>query len=149
MLKAKPCKLEHCNLPAWSKGYCKHHQHHRTDYRPPSLKTKPKEKDKALERFFTMAVSACQGKCQNCGATFEPQKLNVAHILPKSKFDSVKTHPFNWIELCWICHTNYDNRGWIAASQMPVFALAKKRFELFMDSITDEEFHKIPEQFSL
>lgn len=42
------------------------------------------------------------------------RRASVAHLLPKRPVDkggfpSVGTNEFNWIELCWSCHTQFDS----------------------------------------
>lgn len=42
------------------------------------------------------------------------KRASVAHLLPKRPIDkggfpSVGTNENNWIELCWQCHTSFDN----------------------------------------
>lgn len=41
------------------------------------------------------------------------KRASVAHLLPKRDIDkggfpSVATNEYNWIELCWDCHTSFD-----------------------------------------
>lgn len=72
-----------------------------------------------LDQWFDDRRMEMTGRCSNCG---KPScrnddkyfKFSIAHILPKAYFESVKTNPENWIELCFwgdnSCHTNMDNQ---------------------------------------
>jgi len=70
-----------------------------------------------LDRWFKERRKEMSGKCSNCGNpscknSDQYFKHSIGHILPKRLFKSVKTHPLNWIELCFwnnSCHTNLDN----------------------------------------
>jgi hypothetical protein len=90
--------------------------------------------DEALDAWFEMIKPQLTGKCKHCGGktwTIEDDlalhndgdetvyknkqefyRHCIAHILPKAYFESVATHPLNFIELCFwspSCHTNFDN----------------------------------------
>jgi hypothetical protein len=71
--------------------------------------------------------------------------FSICHILPKSLFPSVATHPENWIELHVDSHTKFDS-SWDTASKMGCFAEAKRKFKLFEHLIAPEERRRIPEQ---
>jgi len=72
-----------------------------------------------LDEWFGDRRKEMKGSCSNCG---KPScrnddkyfKFSIAHILPKAYFESIKTHPDNWIELCFwgdnSCHTNMDHQ---------------------------------------
>lgn len=70
--------------------------------------------DSELDLFFNAMRKKCKGKCLFCNAPTtvkneELWRIAIAHLLPKSKFKSVATNENNWIELCWDCHTRFDN----------------------------------------
>lgn len=92
--------------------------------------------DNSMDAFFEAMIERCTGKCLFCNAPTmdiklykiknekisieaneaqwerEAEKMKriaVAHLLPKSKFGSVAINENNWIELCWSCHTSFDN----------------------------------------
>jgi hypothetical protein len=69
----------------------------------------------------------------------------IAHILPKSLFPSVATHPLNWIELSIDAHAKFD-RDWETASKMKCFAIARERFNQFQHLIAPAERRRIPKQ---
>jgi 5-methylcytosine-specific restriction endonuclease McrA len=103
----------------------------------------------ALEKWFNDKHRESAGICENCTnltSKFNTKrwKWELAHIIPKEHFLSVKTHPYNILFLCDDCHSCYDS-SWDAAKKMKVWDLAKKRFEFFEKSIT--ETHKILDHF--
>src|SRR5688572_6665827 len=65
-----------------------------------------------LERWFQARDKEAIGFCLHCGGKTckgNPKyyKFSIAHLLPKRFFKSVKTHPLNWLELCYFgssCH---------------------------------------------
>src|SRR5665213_3050718 len=73
--------------------------------------------DETIWPWFLERRKEMTGKCQHCGGKTERYNdkmfhFSVAHILPKKLFDSVKTHPLNFIEFCYYgnsCHSNFDN----------------------------------------
>jgi len=75
--------------------------------------------DKGLWDWFLEGRKEMTGICAHCGGKSmkddnDKFHFSIAHILPKNIFDSVKTHPLNFIELCHYnksCHTNYDNNA--------------------------------------
>lgn len=72
---------------------------------------------------------------------------SIAHILPKSIFPSIKTHPYNYLILgMYCCHGQYDS-NWQNASKMQVLHIAKIRFDEFKESISKSEYRRIPEIF--
>lgn len=124
----------------------------------PRKKIKPfteknREKRKAersgLPEFFEAGIQGLikNPRCINCGClinvSYEPIR-NVAHILPKSKYKSVMSHPLNCIYLCSFkdnsngkdCHFDFDNRI-LDIPKMPCFAEAKEKFEKFKDEVVE------------
>ena len=75
--------------------------------------------DEAMDKWFEARRKEMTGKCQFCGGKTEKSndetyRRSIAHLLPKrpNQFPSVKTHPDNWLELCFwnpSCHTNFDS----------------------------------------
>lgn len=109
-------------------GYCKGHQYKRTDLDRRSIAQKSMSKMQVggvgevgggaeLDRWFADRRKEMTGFCKHCGGKTTKNddkffKHSIAHILPKKLFKSVKTHPVNFIELCFwgnSCHTNFDN----------------------------------------
>lgn len=128
---------------------CKNTIDKKTTSRTPLKRFKPKTKEKrkaervGLPKFFDDAIEELKRNpvCVNCGckinANYNPH-WNIAHILPKSKYKSVMTHPENFIILCSSkdqengidCHTRFDNNIMDIPS-MPCFPMAKEKFEKF------------------
>lgn len=103
---------------------------------------------KELNIFFADQILQIPRCCENCGEPFGyvppwQRKWLVAHILPKSTFESVATHPMNRMFLCVMtdnnCHDNYDRRGRDHRRNMPVYKLAIERLQHFKDQLTDHE----------
>lgn len=96
-----------------------------------------KEKRDDLKVYFEYHIPrAC--KCENCGKGItSPASTNVAHILPKSFFKSVRSNLKNFMYLCGDCHQMYDY-SWAKAKTMKVWALACERFEQFKDEIKEK-----------
>jgi len=102
--------------------------------------------DTSLDQWFDERHKEMTGVCVNCKhptITTDPVnpkepkywKYSVAHILPKSLFDSIATHPLNFVELCYFensCHTNFDNNGFkYAKEKMPeLWKVIVVRFKL-------------------
>ncbi len=108
-----------------------------------------------LYRYFEYHINKNKKPtCENCGLPlYGMNKKNCAHILPKSIFKSVAANLDNEMDLCSTfdrqdgqtgCHELYDS-SWVTASRMPVFELAKERFNKFKDQITEK--HKILQNF--
>lgn len=73
----------------------------------------------AIDEFFKACRKQMTGTCQ-CGCGNPSQKSSdqyyrhsVAHIFPKAIFESIKTHPLNWVERAFWggCHGTMDNAG--------------------------------------
>lgn len=71
---------------------------------------------------------------------------SIAHVLPKSLFDSVKTHPMNYMILkMWGgTHGQYDS-SWENAAKMKVWPHAVKIFNILYPLLTREEKAKLPD----
>src|SRR5690242_14561834 len=96
-------------------------------YRIAKVSKKRKEKLKeagalspedSMTAFFESQRPKMIGVCQ-CGCAQKSQKTDdtffsfcICHIFPKSKFESVRTHPLNWVERTFIGghHTNFDEQ---------------------------------------
>ena len=107
-------------------------------------------KNKTLKSWFDEQIKQCPDKCENCGQKIIippdiTKRASVAHILPKKLFKSVATHDMNRVFLCLICHANFDNKGNDYAATMQVSKIAKQRFSLFKDCISEDEKKHLPE----
>jgi hypothetical protein len=99
-----------------------------------------------LEKWFQDRRREDSGICNEPGCTTPTYKFNserwkfsLCHIIKKSTFPSVATHPYNCIHLCFTHHQIFD-AGYSVSSKMGVWALAKKKFEFFRKEI--KERHK-------
>lgn len=99
-----------------------------------------------LDRWFQARRKEMKGYCIHCGEkTTKHQdqwyKCSIAHILPKNLFKSVKTHPLNWIELCFWknnCHANYDNHI-LDITELNCYDLVIERFIAMYPDIDPKE----------
>jgi hypothetical protein len=107
--------------------------------------------DESLDKWFEKRRKELVGRCKHCGKKSckdndEYFKFSIAHILPKSIFESVATHPKNFIELCFwenSCHTNFDN-GIIGLTDLNCFDEVVEKFQEMYPFITKEERRRIP-----
>lgn len=100
-----------------------------------------------LKTFFETALAESRPVCENCGlALVFLSHKNVAHIIPKARFKSVKTVSTNKMILCTNfdrydrisgCHETYD-KGWKSASKMKIWETVKSRYQTFKDLITEK-----------
>lgn len=102
------------------------------------------EQKKELDLWFHNQISQMPHHCENCSAYLNPYapwgaKTYIAHILPKSKFKSVMTHPLNRMFLCEVCHTNFDTIGKDKRMEMPKIKLALERLSSFSHLLTNHE----------
>lgn len=113
----------------------------------PKAIEKRKEDRKDFRDFFKKAIEELERNpfCQNCGGeikTFLHPVNNVAHILKKSKYKSVSTHPENYIFLCsdkdevFSCHERFDNKI-SERKNMECFKLAYIKFKKFEDQVLE------------
>lgn len=138
-------------------GYCKNHQFKRTDKNKKSFSSSDDgneaRENKELETWFNDRKPEMTGQCYECGGktTKDDVKIwkhSMAHILAKSIFDSVKTHPLNFVELCYYGnshHTNFDNNGYeYAKVNMPkTYRLIVYRVSVMYPKIKEKD--KIPD----
>lgn len=110
-----------------------------------------KEKDQELEVFFASQSLVMPELCENCGerldlSTLFSRKAQTCHILPKSLYKSVKSHPQNKLFMCCFhgCHGhgNWDNLDSTKRKSMDVYELAIKRFRMFENTLSEQELIK-------
>ena len=105
-----------------------------------------------LDRWFNARRIEMVGACAHCGGlsckdSTQYFKFSIAHILPKNLFKSIKTHPLNWIELCFwnkSCHTNYDNKT-LDITELNCFDTVIERFVAMYPDIAPKERKYIPD----
>lgn len=105
---------------------------------------------KKLNTFFDNQGLKIPFNCQNCNKPLYAKnkfakRCVTAHILPKSKFQSVATNEHNVIYIgagvlgvCF-CHDNYDNKGAEDRAKMPIYNLVLERFEILKEFLTEKE----------
>lgn len=148
--KKKLCKSCGEEKYIFSKGNCEQCSKKTT----PKIKTatpkaieKRKEDRKDFRDFFSKAIEELERNpfCQNCGGkikTFLHPVNNIAHILNKSKYKSVSTHPENYIFLCSSkdeissCHEVFDNKM-SERKNMECFTLAYRKFKKFENQVLE------------
>lgn len=165
----KICEVKTCHTPVFGSdkitgiGYCKTHQYKRTDRDKRSIIQKAMDKSKGthinaathiedLEIWFNDRRKEMTGFCKHCGGTScrdsdKYFKFSIAHILPKSYFSSVATHPDNWVELCFWgnnCHGNLDNTI-LSLSELNCWDEIVTKFQRIYPSIAKHEKRRIPE----
>lgn len=104
-----------------------------------------------LQKWYDKIMKTEDKQCWNCGQSLsnynnEDWHACIAHVIPKSTFPSVSTHPLNYMILGkWCnCHGTYDS-NWEAAQKMPIFKEALDRFIMISPDI--RETHKLPSVF--
>lgn len=121
------------------------------------VKTKFSDEDQEvteLARWFNVKMMTSEPVCENCDLfIFISSQKHwhgcQAHVLPKSLFPSVATHPDNHMVLDWYgcnCHGQFDS-SWLNASKMLIFPTAFERFLKFESLIAQDERKNIPEVF--
>lgn len=138
----------------FSKGRCKMHATiEDTATRIIKYRNETIQKNKEeLWDWFKERRKEMKGKCSHCGNPSSKKDddkfhFSIAHILPKSLFPSIATHPDNWIELCFwgnSCHTNFDNST-IDLIDMNCFDEIIEKFIRLYPNIIPEERRRIPQ----
>lgn len=105
-----------------------------------------KEKETELDKWFAHVATFIKADpyCENCGEEIPERyyKHASAHILPKSIFISVMTHPLNWLKLgasCG-CHHEFDS-SLDKACEMKIWPKAVDRFRTFEPLILETHKH--------
>ncbi len=159
-------------MPVFGKGFCKNHQYLRPDFDKRSIVQRAMDKQKGIKDFsklkslpenkaaiiskteldkwfdYVATVIKSDPHCWNCGEFIPEQYYRhaSAHIFPKAHFESIKTHPLNFLILgagCG-CHHDFDDSV-DKACKMTVWKLAVTRYNSFKDKIT--ETHKYHDLF--
>lgn len=101
--------------------------------------------DTDLQRWYAAIMAKEEGRCWETGEKINKEDSfgwhgSIAHVLPKSKFESVATHPQNYMILkMWGgTHAKYD-ASWESASKMKVWPYAIKIINILYPLLTSEE----------
>lgn len=105
-----------------------------------------------LDRWFHARRNEMTGICAHCGGKSckhqdQWYRASIAHILPKNIFKSIKTHPLNWVELCFWeknCHGNFDSKM-IDITELNCYDLVIERFIAMYPDIDPKERRYIPD----
>jgi hypothetical protein len=90
-------------------------------------------------------IKKMNARCEECSVIiFKPDIWNVAHILPKEHFPSVRSHKDNCMYLCRLHHGKFD-MSFESAKTMNVWETAVDRYKSFKSLV--KETHKILNQF--
>lgn len=108
--------------------------------------------DNGIWEWFADRRKEMTGRCWHCNNKTmkeddEKYHFSIAHILPKSLFPSVATHPFNFVELCFWgnnCHGNMDNKI-LDISDMNCWAQIVQRVAIMYPLISKDERRRIPQ----
>lgn len=114
--------------------------------------TKALGEDSDLRKWYASIMQKEDGKCWETGERINKKDTlgwhgSIAHILPKSLFPSVASHPLNYMILSmWNgSHANYDN-SWERAAKMKVWGYALKTIlNTLYPLLTPEEKRKLPD----
>lgn len=112
-------------------------------------------KKKELDEWFNLIRSKMTGECE-CGCRNKTSKdddkyfkFSAAHLLAKSTFKSVATHPINYLELAFFggCHTTFDSLGYrhCKNTNPGLWKLVVERFKIIYPEIAEEERKHIPD----
>lgn len=110
--------------------------------------TEDKLKKKNLDIYFAEQTLVFSPICENCGSKLDTSskfamRSQTCHIIEKSKFPSVATHPQNKIFMCCFggCygHSKYDNGDAKTRQSMQVYEIAIERFRSLENSLTTSE----------
>ena len=104
-----------------------------------------------LTRWFEERRKEMVGRCANCGGDTKKYddkyyRYSIAHLLPKAYVKSVKTHPCNWLELCYFgngCHPQYDEHK-LDLIDMACFDQVITKIVKIYPFIAPEEKRRIP-----
>lgn len=119
------------------------------------LKSKENEKSNLLELWFLARRHEMTGICAcGCGTKSSKDddkyfKFSAAHILAKAKFDSVKLHPLNFVELSFWggCHSLFDDKGYdyCKKTNPKLWSIVVERFKIIYPLIVPSEHHFLPQ----
>lgn len=113
------------------------------------IKNKPKDKkDPELEVYFASQAMVMPERCENCGERLDlsdsfSRKAQTCHILPKSIFTTVKSHPQNKMFMCCFhgCHGHgvWDDNDSVKRKSMKVYKIAIERFNEFESELSEKD----------
>ncbi len=104
-----------------------------------------------LNRWFEERRNEMTGRCANCGGDTKKYddkyyRYSIAHLLPKTYVKSVRTHPDNWLELCYFgngCHPQFDEHK-LDLIDMSCFSQVIDKIVKIYPFIAPDEKRRIP-----
>lgn len=144
------------------KGKCEMHYYRQLQrislIKKPLTRTQPKrtplkksfiKKSTGTLPYYEYHIEHNNWICENCGEPIIPSTEDIAygaqaHILPKSKFSSIKNHFSNHMTLnkySCCCHGQWDS-NWYNASKMPIKNLAISRIEPLVQYLNLDELRR-------
>lgn len=114
---------------------------------PPMVNNEAGRKWDELQIWFKNVRKKLTGKCQ-CGCNSPSSKHDdryfrhsCCHVFPKSKFESVRTHPSNFVERAFWggCHTNMDDQSLDKWVNFADWENIKEIFHELAPLLTDQE----------
>lgn len=99
------------------------------------------------QRWYSRILATEKRVCWETGDPISEDSMfaSIAHIFPKSKFESVKTHPLNYLILNVWGGVHDRTHRWDTFQKMKVFPLALERMILIEPNIAPEERKNIPQ----
>lgn len=111
----------------------------------------------ALDKWFEERRQQMTGKCVLCSGKTEKYndatyRNSIHHLFDKRKymFPSVKTHPDNWLELCYYgnsCHANIHNGKitWELLADSKEWNIIVEKFKKIYPFIAEKERYRLPD----
>lgn len=108
--------------------------------------------DTELVKWYKARMKQMTGRCNETGMKTETHIyayaiMSICHLLDKrdAKCPSVKTHPFNWIELAPDIHTMFDRSSWEERELMGCWETIRDRLILIYPNLDPAERRHFPE----
>lgn len=108
--------------------------------------------DTELVKWYKARMKQMSGRCNETGMKTETRIyayaiMSICHLLDKreTKCPSVKTNPWNWIELAPDVHTMFDKANWEEREQMGCWETVRDRLILVYPSLAENERRHFPE----
>jgi len=100
-----------------------------------------------MEQWFQMIrlnlTGVCQCGCGNPSSKFNDEyfRFSCCHLFPKAIFETIKTHPLNYVERAFFggCHDNFDRQGMDKWVCMEDWQDIKYKFTVLSPLLTKEE----------
>lgn len=125
-------------------------------YASTKLRVAEYKENTELDSWFKLIRDKLTGHCEcGCGQPSSKRsdryfKFSCCHLLAKSIFPSIATHPMNYLELAAFgnsCHTVFDSMGYDHCKRTKpiLWAIVVERFNIIYPSIAESERKHIPQ----